>query len=64
MWSIVGSLLINVVGLLTNLLPGMGDIPGAVYVVGSVFAALAVLGGWGCGTATDGDTAPRSSSPS
>lgn len=45
-WAIAGSLLINVVGLFTNLLPGMGDIPGTVYVVGSVFAALAVLGGW------------------
>jgi hypothetical protein len=45
-WAIAGSLLINVVGLLTNLLPGMGDIPGTVYVVGSVFAALAVVGGW------------------
>jgi hypothetical protein len=44
--AIVGSLVINVVGLFANLLPGMGDIPGFVYVVGSVFAALAVVGGW------------------
>ena len=45
-WAIAGSILINVVGLFSNLLPGMGDIPGTVYVVGSVFAALAVVGGW------------------
>ena len=45
-WAIAGSLLLNVVGLFTNLLPGMGDIPGAVYVVGSVFAVLALVGGW------------------
>jgi hypothetical protein len=45
-WSIGISVLLNVVGLFANLLPGMGDIPGAVYVVGSVFAALALVGGW------------------
>jgi len=44
--AIAGSILINVVGLFTNLLPGMGDIPGMVYVVGSVFAVLAIVGGW------------------
>lgn len=46
-WAIGLSLFINVVGLFGNLLPGMGDIPSAVYVVGSVFVALSILGAWG-----------------
>jgi len=47
LWSIVGSILVNVVSLLLFFAPADDDPPAAAIVIASVFAVLALLGAWG-----------------
>ena len=47
LWAIAGSLIVNVVSMAALALPGFGDVPGTVYVVGSILAVTALVGAWG-----------------
>jgi hypothetical protein len=46
LWAIIGSILVNVVGLLLFFAPADDDPPGAAMVIGIAFAVLALLGAW------------------
>ncbi len=55
-WAIAGSILINVVGLFTNLLPGMGDIPGRSTSSGASSPRWPSWAAGPCGSASAGAT--------